>query len=110
MFPSQDVYVLVTTFHTYTCTSQEVYCTDHGQFEYRVVTSSLEEFCGLPQTFQELPKLPRLIHHQLTIHNHPLTLAGIFAINIYITHKTVLFVFITIRAPMEHLSNQFSSH
>jgi len=66
-------------------------------------------FSGLPQRFQVLSTLLRQIH-QLTIYNHPLTLVGAFAINIYITHKSVLFLSITICAPMEHQSNQFSSH
>jgi hypothetical protein len=65
---------------------------------------------GLLKHSRQLPKLPRQFHRKLTIYNHPVTLAGAFAINIYITHKTVLLVSITIRAPMEHLSNEFFSH
>jgi hypothetical protein len=71
-----------------------------------MVPSFPEVFCGLPQTFQGTAKAATTDPSP----THPLTLAGAFAINIYITHKTVLLVSITIRAPMEHLSNQFSSH
>jgi len=94
----RKMHVYMLTFHTYTSNSQEVYCTGHDQYEYSMVTSFLEGFCGLHQTFQELPKLPRQIHHQLAIHNHPLTLVGAFAINIYITHKSVLLIYINLCA------------
>ena len=71
-----------------------------------MVTSFPEGFCGLPQTFQGTARAATTDPSP----TQPLTLAGTFAINFYTTHKTVLLVSITIRAPIEHLSNQFSSH
>jgi hypothetical protein len=65
---------------------------------------------GFLKHSRDVAYLPRQFHHQLTIHNDPVTLADAFAINIYITHKTVLLVYMAIRAPMEHLRNAFSSH
>jgi hypothetical protein len=101
----QDAYVCdgYNVSHLYVHLS---YCTVHDQFEYGMMTTFLEGFCGLPQTYQGTVKAATTDPSP----TYPLTLAGAFPINIYISHKTVLLASITIRAPTEHLSNQFSSH